>query len=278
MKLPKTWLSEFEVVIGDEVHLFSAKSLTTILENMDNTKYRFGLTGTLDKSETNKLVLTGLFGSIIQETTTAELIEKKVLAPLNIKCIILKYPDEIRKSVVKAEYQDEINYIISNEYRNNFLKNLALSLKGNTLMLFTRIESHGDILDKKIREAISEDRKYFYVHGGVDGEERDRLRAIVEKENDAIILGSFGVLSTGINIKNISNIIFASPYKSQVKVLQSIGRGLRALGDKKLTLFDVADDLSWKKSRNHTLNHFTERVKIYDSQEFTYKLYFVGIK
>ena len=200
-KLPKTWLSEFDVVIGDEVHLFSAKSLITIMENMNDTKYRFGLTGTLDKSETNKLVLMGLFGSIIQETTTAELIEKKVLAPLKIKCIILKYPEEIRKSVVRAEYEDEINYIISHENRNNFLKNLALSLKGNTLMLFTRIESHGDILDKKIREAISDDRKYFYVHGGVSGEDRDALRPIVEKSGTTMIF-EFGNLKVEVD-KNL---------------------------------------------------------------------------
>lgn len=275
-KMPQERLDQFKVVVGDEVHLFSAKILTGLMEKLVSCEHRFGLTGSLDKSECNKLVLLGLFGNIIQETTTAELIEKKVLAPLSIKCIILKYPEAVRKSVRGAEYESEIEHIISKDSRNNFIKNLALSLKGNTLILFTRIEKHGDILDRKIAPLVG-DRKYFYIHGGVGGEDRDAIRPIVEQENSAIILASYGTLSTGINIKNISNIIFASPYKSQVKVLQSIGRGLRALGDKKLTLFDIADDISWKKTKNHTLRHFADRVEIYDAQQFPYELHLVGI-
>lgn len=275
-KLPQKWLDAFDIVIGDEVHLFAAKTLSGIMEKLNKCQYRFGLTGSLDKSETNKLVLVGLFGQVIKETTTKELMDKGILASMLIKCLVLRYPDEIRKASARSKYEDEKVYIIGKDSRNNFLKNLALSLKGNTIILYERIEQHGDLLNAKLAPEVG-NRKYFYIHGGVSGEERDAIRPIVEEESDAIILASYGTFSTGINIKNISNIIFASPYKSQVKILQSIGRGLRKLGDKRLTLFDIVDDMRWKSYKNHMLRHFEERIKIYDAEQFDYRLYMVGI-
>ena len=276
-KLRKDFFSKFDVVVGDEAHLFKAKSLTSIMTKMENTKYRYGFTGTLDGTQTHKLVLEGLFGPAQKVTTTKELMDQKHLADFKIKILALKYRDEIRKTVAKMKYQDEMDFLVSYEPRNKFIKNLALSLEGNTLLLFQYVEKHGRILQEMI-ESEAKDRKVFFIHGGVKGEERDEIRGIVENETDAIIVASYGTFSTGVNIRNLHSIIFASPSKSKIRNLQSIGRGLRKSDTKdSAVLYDVADDLSWKSTSNFTLKHLMERVKVYDEEKFDYKLYSIGI-
>jgi superfamily II DNA or RNA helicase len=276
-KLRKDWFKKFDVVIGDEAHLFKAKSLTSILEKMEDTEYRFGFTGTLDGTQTHKLVLEGLFGPAQKVISTKELMDSGTLAEFKIKILAMKYHDEIRKIVSKMDYQAEMDFLVSHEGRNKFIKNLALSLEGNTLLLFQYVEKHGKILEEMIREEAG-DRKVFFIHGGVKGEERDDIRGIVEKENDAIIVASYGTFSTGVNIKNLHSIIFASPSKSKIRNLQSIGRGLRKSNTKdSAVLYDIADDLSWKSTSNFTLKHLMERVKIYDEEKFDYKLYSIGL-
>jgi superfamily II DNA or RNA helicase len=278
--LPKEYFEKFDYVIGDEAHLFKSQSLTTIMTSANNTKYRIGLTGTLDGTKTHKLVLEGLFGSVRRVITTKELIEQKKLADFEIKCLILKHPDYICEKNSGMEYKDEIQYLISNEQRNKFIKNLAVSLGNNTLVLYQMVAKHGEVLYNMIKntEKIG-NRKVFFVHGGTDTEDRENIRKIVETENDAIIVASYGTFSTGINIRNLHNIIFASPSKSRVRNLQSIGRGLRkSEGKERATLYDIADDLRWKKTMNHTLKHFVERVKIYTEERFPFKTYKIGLK
>jgi superfamily II DNA or RNA helicase len=275
----KKWFQKYDVVIGDEAHLFKATSLTKIMTNLTNANYRFGFTGTLDGSQTHQLVLEGLFGPVHKVTTTAELIEQKHLSNFKIKAIVLDYPDELRKWASKnlKLYKDEIQYVVENNARNEFIKRLCLSLKGNTLVLYQFVEKQGKPLYKKISDS-SKDRKVFFVHGGVEGKERDDIRYVVEQEQDAIIVASYGTFSTGVNIKNIHNIVFASPFKSKVKNLQSIGRGLRKGNTKdQAVLYDIVDDISWKSRKNHVLNHFHERVEIYDSEKFDYKIYTVKL-
>ena len=277
-KMPKEYFQQFDVVIGDEAHLFKAKSLTTILTKLDNCKYRFGFTGTLDGSNTHKLVLEGLFGPVRKVTTTSELIEQKHLAEFKIKAIVLSYPDEIRQMIARsADYQAEMDYIVRLDARNKFIRNLTLSLEGNTLLLFQYVEKHGKVLfDRIVQEA--KDRKVFYVSGEVDGEEREEIRKIVETEKNAIIVASFGTFSTGVNIRNLHNVVFSSPSKSKIRNLQSIGRGLRKSDSKdSATLYDIADDMSWKSKKNFTLLHFMERIKIYNEEKFPYKIYNVTL-
>ena len=277
-KLPKEYFSNFEVVIGDEAHLFKAKSLTSILGKLTDCKYRFGFTGTLDGTDTHKLVLEGLFGPVRKVITTSELIDQKHLAEFKIKAIVLTYPDEIRKLIAKEnDYQSEMDFLVRLEARNKFIRNLALSLEGNTLLLFQFVEKHGKDLYAKLKEEVK-DRKVFYVSGSVDGEEREEIRKIVENETNAIIVASFGTFSTGVNIKNLHNVIFASPSKSRIRNLQSIGRGLRKSESKSSsTLYDIADDMSWKNRKNYTLLHFMERIKTYNEEKFKYKLYKVSL-
>jgi len=277
-KLPKEFFSNFDVIIGDEAHLFKAKSLTSILTKLSGTRYRFGFTGTLDGTQTHRLVLEGLFGPVRKVITTSELIDKKHLADFKIKAIVLSYPDEVRKMISRAsDYQAEMDYIVRCEVRNKFIRNLTLSLEGNTLLLFQFVEKHGKILyNDLIKEAG--DRNIFFVSGEVDGEVREDIRKIVEDETNAIIVASFGTFSTGVNIKNLHNIIFSSPSKSRVRNLQSIGRGLRKSETKSSsTLYDIADDMSWKSKKNYTLLHFMERIKTYNEEKFNYKIYKVTL-
>jgi len=267
-KLKRPFFKDFEVVIGDEAHLFKSKSLISIMTKMDAAKYRFGFTGTLDGTQTHKWVLEGLFGPSYKVTQTRELIDKGHLSKLQIHILILKHKPQ------KFEvYEEELQHIITHQKRNNFIKNLVLDLKGNTLVLFSRVETHGQPLYELINNSIKNDRKVFYVHGGVDAEERERIREITETEKNAIIVASYGTFSTGINIKNLHNVIFASPSKSRIRNLQSIGRVLRK-GDSKTqaVLYDIADDITHLSRRNYTLNHLIERIKIYNEEKFNYEI------
>jgi superfamily II DNA or RNA helicase len=277
-KFPKSWFEKFDVVYGDEAHLFKAKSLTTILDKCVNAKWRVGTTGTLDGSKTHKLVLEGVFGVVKKVTTTKKLMDANQVANLKVVAMVLDYPDEDRKAVKGMSYQEEMDWLVSNRKRNIVLRNLSLAQKGNSLVLFQYVEKHGKALFDMILEKAKNERKVFFVYGGTDTETRENIRAITEKETDAIIVASYGTFSTGINIRNLHNIVFASPSKSRVRNLQSIGRGLRK-GDSKnsCNLFDVGDDLSWKSKKNYTLNHMIERIKLYNEEKFNYKLVRVPI-
>ena len=277
-KNDKEYFEQFDFVIGDEAHQFKAKSLTTILSNCINSKYRIGTTGTLDGTQTHRLVLEGLFGPVYKATTTSELIEKGQLADFRIKCLILKYDESIRHQARKWDYNSEIDYIVKSEARNTFIRNLTLSLKGNTLILYQYVEKHGKNLYDNIQSKAGK-RKTFFVFGGTDTEIRESVRSILENEDDAIVVASYGTFSTGINIRNLHNIIFASPSKSRIRNLQSIGRGLRKSETKeKATLFDIADDFRIGKFANYTLKHFIESCKIYDEEKFAYKFYNIELK
>jgi superfamily II DNA or RNA helicase len=275
---PKNWFKQFDVIFGDEAHQFKAKSLTTVMEKMDNIRYRIGTTGTLDNKKVHRLVLEGMFGPVHRVTTTKALMDSGRLSNLNIMCVILKYSEEVRKANKNMTYQDEMDFIVSNEARNKFIRNLAIKSEGNTLVLFQYVEKHGKILYDLIKEKAKDGRKIFFVYGGTDTSDREAIRHITEGESDAIIIASFGTFSTGINIPSIENVVFASPSKSKIRNLQSIGRGLRLKeGKTHCNLYDLADDLHWKSWKNHTLNHAAERYKTYAEEQFDIKLVEVDI-
>jgi superfamily II DNA or RNA helicase len=277
-KLDKSFFEDYDCVVVDECHGCKSKSLIDIMKKSHNAKYRFGFTGTLSNggkdSQTHEWVIAGLFGPSYKAVGTKELIDKGRASKLDIQCLVLKHkPQKFEK------YEDEIQFIIGNERRNKFIKNLALDLKGNTLILFSRVESHGLLLYELINNDSEIERKVFFIHGGVDVREREEVREITERENNAIIVASYGVFSTGISIKNLHNVIFASPSKSRIRNLQSIGRVLRKGNNKdKATLYDIADDTTYNSRKNYTLNHFIERIKIYNEEDFNYEIIPVKIK
>ena len=262
-KAPKDVMESFEVVVGDEAHLFKANVLKGILEKMKKTAIRFGTTGTLDGSECHRLQLEGLFGPVKKVISTKELIEDGTIAKLDIDCVILRHTKQ-----KKMTYQEEMDYLVSNEARNEFICNLVYSLSGNTLVLFQYVEKHGVLLHEKMFKRLGEN--LHYVYGGTDTEDREAVREIVEKSENDTILASYGTFSTGVNIKRIDNIVFASPSKSRIRNLQSIGRGLRRVdGKDKMRLFDIADDL---QCDNYTLSHLKDRINIYNEERFSYEI------
>ena len=272
-KLDRKWFEKFDVVIGDEAHLFKSKSLVNIMTKLHTAKYRYGFTGTLDGSQTHKWVLEGLFGPAYKIIRTEELMKKGHVSKLDINCIILKHNPQKFET-----FEDEVQYIITHTRRNKFIRNLALDLDGNTLVLFSRVETHGKPLFEMINSSVKDDRKVFYVHGGVDSLEREKVREIVDAEQRAIIVASYGTFSTGINIKNLHNVIFASPSKSRIRNLQSIGRVLRKGANKnKAVLYDIADDCTHNSRKNYTLNHLIERIKIYNEENFNYDIITVNL-
>ena len=275
-KFPKEWFDAWGTIIVDEAHHAQAKSITTIMERAMNVEHRFGFTGTLSDSQCHEMVLEGLFGPIISLVTTSELIEQKHLSPLRVKCIVLKYSDTQRKEASKLDYAQEMDWLFKHRRRNTFIKNLALSLKGNTLVLFRYI-SHGQELHKDLLDKSNDN--VYYVAGSVEGEAREEIRKIIDTHENSITVASAGVFSTGINIVHLDNIIFAAPSKSRIRVLQSIGRGLRKADSKEhCTFFDVSDDLTHRKRMNFSLRHFQERVQLYNKELFDYKIYQVNLK
>jgi|TARA_R110000796_G_scaffold68847_1_gene157435 superfamily II DNA or RNA helicase len=264
-KMPKSYFNDFGCVVGDEAHMFKAKSLTGIMTKLHQCKYRFGLTGTLDGTQTHQLVLEGLFGAVEKVVTTKELIDKSTLADLKIKCIILKH-NNIRE---KMTYAEELEFLVTNEKRTDFVVNLLRHLNGNTLCLYQLVEKHGKILNDKMKGS----ENVYFVYGGTATSEREEIRSLVEKHTRSTTIASYGTFSTGINIRNIHNIVLASPSKSKIRVLQSIGRGLRTSSSKDSVLvYDIADDISYNERRNFTLNHFTERLNIYNEEQFDYDI------
>lgn len=289
IKLPKEWFEQFKVVLGDEAHLFQAKSLQKIMEALDECYYRHGFTGTLksEESKTHRLVLEGCFGTVRKHVSTKDLIDAGTVADFNVKAIVLSHNAEIRKGfrdalkqvkVPSKKYSAEREFIVNNNKRNIFIRNLLWSLKDqNNLVLFDLVEKHGKLLEPLLRK---DDRQLHFIYGATSGEERERIRHMIE--NDPIkqhdILASYGVFSTGVNLKRLDNVIFASGSKSEVKVLQSIGRTLRkGNGSDKATLYDISDDLSIGSFENYTLQHFRKRIEIYGQEQFTFKIYTVDI-
>jgi superfamily II DNA or RNA helicase len=270
----QSYFNQFDFVLCDEAHLAAANSLTGIVQKSINADYRLGVTGTLNGQKIHSLQLESIFGPVRKVISTKELMDKKQVTKLNIKCIVLKYPEEITKYTQKLKYQQELEYLISNDKRNKFIKNLVLSLKGNSLLLFQYVDKHGEVLFDLISNSkYAIDKKVYFIHGGIKAEERETIRKAMETEDNVILIGSVGTVSTGTNIKNLHNIIFAAPSKSRIRNLQAIGRVLRLNENKQeAVLYDISDDLRYKKHQNYTLTHFQERVKIYNEEKFDFKI------
>lgn len=261
-------------LIAANCHHMKADSIKGILEKLTDCPVRIGLTGTLDGMKTNKLVVEGLTGTVHRVARTKDLMDADLLSQLHIECISLQYPDPERQHVKKMKYAEEIQYLIAHPRRNKFITDLATATKGNTLILFQFVEKHGEVLNNLLIEKLKgTGRKVFYIHGGVEAQVREDVRKITETESNAILVCSYGTFQLGINIKRLHNIIFASPSKGRIRVLQSIGRQLRKSEHKDIAkLYDLSDDLSWKSHQNYSLKHLIERIKIYNEERFDFKI------
>lgn len=291
IKLPKKWFNDFVMCVTDEVHNADTKSISTIMSYLVNAKYRFGTTGTLKETKTSVLTLQGMFGSVYKPISTKELMDNKTLAQLSIKAMLLEYSPETCKELniicrdpitKKYDYQKEVHWLVTNNNRNNFIANLTVFTKGNTLVLFQFVDKHGKVLYDMINQLLASkdnNRKTFFIHGGVDIKDREIMRETLSTNTDVIVVASYQTLSTGINAPSIQNIILASPTKSKIRLLQSIGRSLRIKDAKTTaTIYDIGDKLKYRNHTNFSLLHFIDRLKLYNTEEFDYKLLNIKIK
>lgn len=263
-----------DLVVSNCHHAGSADTLQKIMEKSTEVDRRIGLTGTIHDLPVHKMILEGLFGEIYVASTTKELIEKGIVAPINIKVMLLKY-DEIQSKIVsKLDYNQEVEHVVNLENRRKFIKNLVLSLKGNTVVLFNLVEKHGKQLYDELKSAAPDGRRVYFIYGGVAGEDRERIRQILSTDKDAILVGSLGTVSTGLDAPSLKNLVFVSGSgKSKIKVLQSIGRVLRKYQGAEAVAYDIGDDLTYKKKQNRMLKHSIDRIKLYAREDLPYKVY-----
>jgi len=193
---------------------------------------------------------------------------------LHIRVLVLDHNQNDKRMMKDKTYQQEMEFLSTNMKRNQFIRSLVCATDGNILVLAQYIEKQLVPLCNMIVDHCGEDRTIHLIYGATPTDDREKVRQLVEKENNSVIVASYGTFSTGVNIKRIHAIIFASPYKSQIKVLQSIGRGLRLKDNNgSATLYDIADDLSYNEKENYTLNHFRERINIYSEEDFDYEIH-----
>lgn len=265
------FFNQFDGFILDECHQADSKAISKIITNLSHVKFRFGFTGTLDGSKSHEMQCRAWFGPLIRANTTKELMDRDILSKLKIECMDIRYSDQECNLVSKMCYQDEIKYIVAHEKRNEMLLDLALRQEQNTLLLFNLVEKHGlKLFEEAKKKASLYGKQVRLIVGSVDGDEREEIRTLMEKNNNVVLLASYGTLSVGVNIKNLHSLILAHPFKARIRILQSIGRTLRKLGSEKTAVvYDLMDNFSYKKKQNHTFKHGVQRMKIYESEGFT---------
>ena len=274
-RLPAEFFEEFDCVICDEVHTAKAKQISVIMEKCSNAFYRLGLTGTLDDAEANEMTIKSHFGPVFRVTNTKDLMDRGVLSSIEINGIILKYPEHIAKHLQGLPYAQEMDFIVRHHPRNKLISRFTVGLPGNTLLLFRYVQKHGKLLEQLLIDLCKQHGKELYfVYGGTDAEDREKVRKLAEKKSNIIICASLPVFQAGVNIKNLHNVVFASSNKSKISILQSVGRGLRLHESKdKMRLYDFTDDLrGGRKAMNYSLKHFVERIQLYQKEQFPVKV------
>ncbi len=276
----KKFFDRFDVILLDECHSLSdeAKSIKSIMQKCENSKYKLGFTGTLPDEECDLYTIFGYIGSQIFELKMNFLIDEGVLSKISIANILFQYPSEIVKKYKDRNYFEEERFVESYEPRMKVLKYIFTNIypHENVLILCRHLE-HLKSIERYLLGALSDNYKVCVINGTVTPERREQLRKMMEVENNMVIVATYGTMRQGVNIKRIHHVIFASSYKSKIGVIQSIGRGERTSDDKEqLILWDIVDSLRYKKRtgkmyNNHLFKHFLERLKYYDEQKFKYQ-------
>ena len=266
------FLSEWKAVIGDEVHGFKAKSLVDIMSKMTSCPVRVGMTATMNKEEVHRMTLEGLFGKPYVLTTARKLMDRGDIATLEIVPIILRYCERDRVAMTGMRYQHEMKFITQNPARWKFIVDMVDYLQGNTVILYQFVEKHGKPLHALFEKRLENTRRpLYFFHGGVDVDAREDFRRMMEGDNNAVAVASYGTFSQGVNVKAIHNVIFASPYKSYIKVVQSLGRGLRLAENKdNLMLYDLVDEICppTGMKTNYAWKHWKSRFHTYEEENF----------
>jgi superfamily II DNA or RNA helicase len=232
--------------------------------NFIKTPYKFGFTGTMPSSEIDQWNIIGKLGPITYEQKTDTLKKQTYVSNFRIVILNIKH-SQVPKFIINPEtpaeaYQSELEFLLNNERRNQIISNLADKLNQNTLIMVDRI-NHGEVLFEKIEKITS--KKVYFIRGSTDIDDRENIRNLMNDRSDIIIIAISKIFSTGINIPNLHNIIFASAGKAKIKIMQSIGRALRLHPTKKIaTIFDIADNTKYG------IIHLKERKKLYKSENY----------
>lgn len=279
VKKDKEYFQQFDAVIIDETHKAKSQSIKTILSKCTSANYRFGLSGTIPKPNTlDRLTLMAHTGPVITEVSANFLQNEGHIAGCKVKVIKMDYAPEATKNAFremsqnryesKDVYKFESNYVIQSPGRLAFICNIISRVKGNSLVLFHRIE-HGKKIYEKLRQ--DSDKSVYYVDGNTDKDIREEYKKKMEAGAEVVIVASYGTFSTGISINKIHNIFFTESFKSEVIIRQSIGRGLRKHKSKdSVNIIDFVDDLSSPDWDNYLIRHAKARQKIYREQKFPF--------
>lgn len=261
------YFKQFGRIINDETHLASGKSITHIMNSATNAYQRVGMTGTLKAEKIHPILVMSLFGPVKRVVTTKQLIDAGRATEVDIKMFQLNYDRSEAEYVSKCNYQKEIEFLVAHQHRNQIIASLAAAVKGNTLVMFDRLEHIENV--KKILDKMNHGKTVYVITGAVDKDERGAIKAIAEREDGVIVLGTSGCVSTGLSIKKLRNLIFAHPSKSIIKILQAVGRILRLHNEKgDAHVYDMVDNLAYDDKPNFALKHAVERLGIYKGSEF----------
>ena len=255
------WMKYVDLLIVDECHKIKASNKVSKIVSKIKTHNKYGFTGTLPENNLDKWSIIGKLGPVIYEKTSYELRLEDYLANVNVKVLNLEYRIPPRY-ISDNKYREELDFIYESPFRNTFLSKLCSKLDNNTLVLVNHIK-HGLELEEYLKN--SEDKQVYFIRGEVEVEERDKIKKIMEKDSNVICVAMSSIFSTGVNIKNLHNIIFAAGGKSFIRTVQSVGRGLRKHASKnKLVIFDICDNL------RYGLRHCEKRKDIYETEKIKY--------
>jgi superfamily II DNA or RNA helicase len=281
-KYPEEFFKTFDGLIIDEVHgAGTSKNILNISKMCSCADYRIGFTGTMPEEGAETLTINGYLGPVLYDLGAKKLIDDGVLSKIQINNLILKYPEHVCMGF--DNYNDEVDYIISNKNRNESIDFIVNEVPetDNIIFLMQRVE-HLKATVEYFKKNFP-NREVYQIYGGVEADERERIRKLIESKNGAIIIATYKTMSTGVNIKKLHHVVFFSSYKAKITILQSIGRGLRTHETKsKVQIWDVVDDMRITTGPNKRLNysykHFKSRLNYYKEEGFAYNENIITLK
>jgi superfamily II DNA or RNA helicase len=285
----KDELKHLNYVMCDETHRAKGAEIQDIVNKCSNSIFRLGFTGTLNDSPPDRMSLFCLFGVPKRYISTNGLVKLGLATPVNINVLLLHYsPDD--KAIFRhvGNFAKQLQFIKEHENRTNFISKLSCKLSttsGNTLVLFQHTE-HGKSIFNTIMNDIypdvlvenknitgkksfefQEKYKVYFINGETDGKNREKIRNILETDTNSILVAGYQVLSTGVNIKNLRNLVFASPMKSFTTISQSLGRGVRLHVSKSVfNVYDLSDCFTPKGTFMKQLEQ--RKILSYEPEEF----------
>lgn len=257
-------------VLVDECHKAKADGIRKLVEMCLNAEYRVGLTGTLDSVECNEMIITGLFGRVVRVISTKDLIERGDAAKPDIHMDILVHP-EPEETGTKMTYPDEVSYFRNSDLLHRHISELVGGLQGNTMILAVNVDEFIVPLSETLMRDFP-DKRILVIHGSVKQGERSEIRKIMEENDDCVLVCSYETVGTGFSVRNIQNMIFAQSYKSIIKIVQAIGRGIRLKEGKNSVIIHDLINVFENNPNTYSYEHGIARMKIYKGEGHQFKI------